>query len=140
MDLTIGDVGPASSLERRDTYLREGPKMVEWLESLGFEYHYGKGYADYYTELPGGTPIGRLLEPEPFNLKKLGHWKDKINISIPIPIYTLEGVQIALSLRVVSAFLNTVKVIGFRTIGNMIIGLKVHTPLPILPNMNNSKI
>jgi succinate dehydrogenase/fumarate reductase flavoprotein subunit len=125
MDLTIGDVGLVSSPERRDVYLREGPKMVEWLESLGFMYHYGKGYADYYPELPGGTPIGRLLEPEPFNLKKLGPWKDKINISIPIPIYTLEGVQIALSFRVFSAFLNTVKVIGFRTMGNMIIGKKL---------------
>ena len=32
MDLTIGDVGPASSPERRDTFLREGPRMVKWLE------------------------------------------------------------------------------------------------------------
>jgi 3-oxosteroid 1-dehydrogenase len=125
MDLTIGEVGPASSPERRDVFLREGPKMVAWLEGLGMRYHYGRGYADYYPELPGGTPIGRLVEPEPFDLKKLGPWKDKINISIPIPIYTLEGVQIALSFRVLSAFLNTVNVIGIRTMGSMIIGKKL---------------
>lgn len=125
MDLTIGDVGPASSPERRETFLREGPKMVEWLEKLGFRFHYGKGYADYYPELPGGTAIGRLVEPEPFDLKKLGSWKDKINISIPIPIYTLEGVQIALAFRSLKAFLNTVNVIGIRTMGSMIIGKKL---------------
>lgn len=125
MDLTIGDVGPVSSPERREAFLREGPKMVEWLESLGFRFHYGKGYADYYPELPGGTAIGRLVEPEPFDLKKLGPWKDKINISLPIPVYTLDGVQIALALRSFKAFLNTAKVIGIRTMGSMILGKKL---------------
>ncbi len=125
MDRTIGDVGPASSPERRETFLREGPKMVEWLESLGMRFHYGKGYADYYPELPGGTPIGRLVEPEPFDLKKLGEWKDKINISLPIPVYTLDGVQIALAFRSFKAFLNTANVIGIRTMGSMILGKKL---------------
>jgi len=125
MDLTIGDVGPVSSPERRETYLREGPKMVEWLENLGFRYHYGKGYSDYYPELPGGSVTGRLLEPEPFDLKKLGTWKNKINISLPIPVYTLDGVQIALAFRSFSAFLNTANVIGIRTLGSMIIGKKL---------------
>ncbi len=125
MDITIGDVGPASSPERRDTYLREGPKMVEWLEKLGMRLHYGKGYADYYPELPGGKPIGRLVEPEPFDLKKLGDWKNKLNISISIPVYTLDGVKIALSMRSFSAFLHTANVIGIRTLGSMIIGKKL---------------
>jgi len=125
MDLTIGDVGPASSPERREAFLREGPKMVEWMESLGFRYHYGKGYADYYPELPGGSVTGRLVEPEPFDLKKLGTWQNKINLTLPIPVYTLDGVQIALSFRSFSAFLNTVNVIGIRTIGSMIIGKKL---------------
>ncbi len=125
MDITIGEVGPASSPQRREAFLREGPKMVEWLEKLGFRFHYGRGYADYYPELPGGSATGRLVEPEPFDLKKLGALKDKINISLPIPVYTLDGVQIALSFRSFKAFLNTAKVIGFRTMGSMIIGKKL---------------
>lgn len=126
MDRTIGEVGPASTPARRETYLREGPKMIEWLQKLGFRFHYGKGYADYYPELPGGSPTGRLVEPEPFDLKKLGpEWRDKVNISLPIPVYTLDGVQIALSFRTFSAFLNTAKVIGIRTMGSMIIGKKL---------------
>jgi succinate dehydrogenase/fumarate reductase flavoprotein subunit len=125
MDRTIGEVGPASSPERREAFLREGPRLVEWLESLGFRYHYGKGYADYYPELPGGSVTGRLVEPEPFDLKKLGAWRARINISLPIPVYTLDGVQIALAFRSFSAFLNTVKVIGFRTMGSLLIGKKL---------------
>jgi succinate dehydrogenase/fumarate reductase flavoprotein subunit len=125
MDLTIGEAGSASSPKRREAFLREGPKMVEWMESLGFRYHYGKGYADYYPELPGGSVTGRLVEPEPFDLKKLGAWSDKINLTLPIPVYTLDGVQIALSFRSFKAFLNTANVIGIRTIGSMIIGKKL---------------
>jgi 3-oxosteroid 1-dehydrogenase len=125
MDITIGEVGPASSPQRREAFLREGPKMVEWLEKLGFRFHYGRGYADYYPELPGGSATGRLVEPEPFDLKKLGALRDKINISLPIPVYTLDGVLIALSFRSFKAFLNTAKVIGFRTMGSMIIGKKL---------------
>jgi succinate dehydrogenase/fumarate reductase flavoprotein subunit len=125
MDRTIGEVGPASSPERRETFLREGPKMVEWLESLGFRFHYGKGYADYYPELPGGSVTGRLVEPEPFDLKKLGSWKNKINISLAILVYTLDGVQIALAFRSFKAFLNTANVIGIRTMGSLIIGKKL---------------
>lgn len=126
MDLTIGEVGPASSPQRRETFLREGPKMVEWLQSLGMRFHYGKGYADYYPELPGGSPKGRLVEPEPFDLKKLGSpWKNLINITLPIPVYTLDGVQIALSFRSFKAFLNTANVIGIRTMGSLLLGKKL---------------
>ena len=126
MDLTIGEVGPASSTERRETFLREGPKMVEWLQNLGMRFHYGKGYADYYPELPGGSPRGCLVEPEPFDLKKLGSpWKDLINISLPIPVYALAGVQIALSFRSFKAFLNTANVIGIRTMGSLLLGKKL---------------
>ena len=34
MDTVIGDVGPASSPERRDAFLRNGPEMVSFLRGL----------------------------------------------------------------------------------------------------------
>jgi succinate dehydrogenase/fumarate reductase flavoprotein subunit len=74
MDTVIGDVGPASSPQRREAFLREGPRMVEWLTSLGFRWSYTPGYADYYPEKSGGSAQGRCLEPDFFDLKKLGHW------------------------------------------------------------------
>lgn len=124
MDLTIGEVGPASSPERREAFLREGPRMVEWLTGLGFRFYYAPGYADYYPELPGGSPQGRCVEPDTFDLKKIGPWKDKINGAVPMAMHTLDAVQVALSFRSFPAFLNTAKVIGIRTVGNMIIGKK----------------
>jgi len=125
MDRTIGDVGPASSPERREAFLREGPRMVEWLTSLGFRFYYATGYADYYPELPGGRPLGRCVEPDCFDLKLVGPWKDKINIATPIPMHTLDAVKVALSFRSFSAFLHTANVIGIRTMGSLIIGRKL---------------
>lgn len=125
MDRVIGDVGPASSPERRDTFLREGPRMVEWLTRLGFRFSYTPGYADYYPELAGGSVKGRSIEPDFFDLKKLGEWKDKLNIQMAIPLHTLDAAQISLSFRSLSAFLHTANVIGIRTIGSALVGKKL---------------
>ncbi len=34
VDTVIGDAGPASSPQRREAFLREGPRMVEWLPGM----------------------------------------------------------------------------------------------------------
>lgn len=125
LERTIGEAGPASSPERREAFLQEGPRMVEWLTGLGFRFYYGVGYADYYPELPGGSVQGRCVEPDFFDLQKVGPWKDKINIAMPIPFHTLDAVKIALSFRVFSAFLGTANMIGIRTLGSMLIGKKL---------------
>ncbi len=125
LDRVIGDVGPASSPERREAFLRGGPRLVEWLSSLGFRFWYAPGYADYYPELPGGSVQGRCVEPDFFDLKKLGPWKDKLNIVMPLPLHTLDASQLSLSMRTFSAFLHTANVIGVRAVGSSLLGKKL---------------
>jgi succinate dehydrogenase/fumarate reductase flavoprotein subunit len=125
MDTVIGEVGPASSPARREAFLRQGPRMVEWLTSLGFRFSYTPGYADYYPEQPGGSVEGRCLEPDFFDLKQLGPWQEKLNILMPIPLHTLDAAQLSLSFRVFSAFLHTAKVMGIRTLGSALVGKKL---------------
>lgn len=125
MDTTIGDVGPASSPQRREVYLREGPRMVDWLTGLGFRFSYTPGYADYYPELPGGRPLGRCIEPDFFDLNRLGDWKKKLNIVMPIPLHTLDAAQVALALRTLPAFFHTARIIGLRAIGSMLLGKRL---------------
>jgi 3-oxosteroid 1-dehydrogenase len=125
MDKCIGDVGPASSPGRREVYLREGPRMVEWLSNLGVRFIYGMGYSDYYPEIPGGSVKGRCVEPDFFDLKKLGPWKDKINVLAPFAMHTLDGTQIAISFRSIHAFLHTARRIGIDVIGSQLIGKKL---------------
>jgi 3-oxosteroid 1-dehydrogenase len=125
MDTVIGDVGPASSPERREAFLLEGPRLIEWLTSLGYRFSYSPGYADYYPELPGGSVKGRAVESDFFDLKKLGAWKNRLNGVMPLPLHTLDASRLAISMRSFSAFLHTADAIGIRMIGSSLIGKKL---------------
>ncbi|HEY0117775.1 MAG TPA: FAD-binding protein [Cellulomonas sp.] len=122
IDLCIGDVGPASSPERRHAFLTEGPAMVSFLQGLGFTYVHARGYPDYYPERPGGSAVGRCIEGERWNTKKLGPWAKKVRGYIPLPGHTYEFAQINLSFRTLKGFLTAANVVGIQTIGRALIG------------------
>ena len=124
MDTVIGDVGPASSPQRRDAFLRNGPDMVSFLRGLGMKFVYARGYSDYYPEKPGGTPIGRGIEGDRWNVKKLGPWADKVRGLIPMAAHTSEVGAINLAFRSFKGFLTAANVVGVQTILPLLIGQK----------------
>jgi 3-oxosteroid 1-dehydrogenase len=73
MEATIGDVGPASSRERKETYVDSVGDFVTLCERLGVRFARATDYPDYYPEKPGGK-VGRSLEVEPFDAKRVGDW------------------------------------------------------------------
>ncbi|QIX25613.1 FAD-dependent oxidoreductase [Nocardioides sp. JQ2195] len=67
--LTEGRVAP----ERLDAFVDNGPATMELLEkSRWMKFSWTKGYADYHPEYDGGRPLGRSIEPKPFDTRKLG--------------------------------------------------------------------
>ncbi|WP_298818566.1 FAD-binding protein [Chloroflexus sp.] len=126
MDTVIGDVGPASSPVRRETFLKQGPVMVEWLASLGFRFFYRPGYPDYYPELPGGCKEGRSIEPALFDLNRLAQpWRKRLNIPLPIPMHTVDAAQICVAFRAAPAFFRAAEVFGLRLIGGRLLGKRL---------------
>lgn len=125
LDEVIGDVGPASSPERRHAFLTQGPEMVGFLRGLGMELIYARGYPDYYPERPGGNAAGRAIEGERWNIKKLGPWASKVRGLIPLAGHTYEFAAINLSFRTLKGFLTAANVIGVQTIGGRLIGKKL---------------
>ncbi|MEU0631198.1 FAD-dependent oxidoreductase [Streptomyces sp. NPDC005989] len=70
LDATVGDRVPAA---RKDAYVAYGPRMVRELhDRTAVRFVYTPGYSDYYPERLGGYPQGRSIEPQIFDLKKLG--------------------------------------------------------------------
>src|SRR5690242_16601890 len=66
----VGDVVPA---ERIDTYLDRGPEALSFLiANSPLRMQWVPAYSDYYPEAPGGRVGGRSVEPKPFDRKKLG--------------------------------------------------------------------
>lgn len=72
MEQVIAPVGPASSPERKRTYVDTVPEVIDFLADKGVVWMLSKDYPDYYPDKPGGMAGGRSLETKPFNIKKLG--------------------------------------------------------------------
>ncbi len=77
-EAVVGDVGPASSFERRHAFLTAGPEMVSFLQERGVRFVHCPGYSDYYSSVKGGHENGRGIEPIPFDGRVLGEWLEKL--------------------------------------------------------------
>ncbi|BCK54970.1 FAD-binding protein [Nocardia wallacei] len=62
------------SEERLRAYVERAPEMMEFLENRSdwLEFVWKPGYADYYPELPGGSPDGSTINVPPIDLRELG--------------------------------------------------------------------
>lgn len=79
---------PGSTPQRRSRYLRETPRMIEFLEGQGIRLDRVKEWPDYYDELPGGSVPGRTVVARLFNVRELGDWAAKLRpsfVQIPLP-------------------------------------------------------
>src|ERR1700733_15099307 len=63
-----------------ETFVRTGPAMLDFVEAhSGLHFEIADGFPDYKPELPGGRPTGgRSLTAAPFDLARLGEWRDRI--------------------------------------------------------------
>lgn len=77
LDAVVGDHNdtPGATRERRNTYLVEGPRMVEFLLSQGVKLNRVPYWPDYYDERPGGSEQGRTVVAELFDINELGDKK-----------------------------------------------------------------
>lgn len=90
MEDVIEDKGPASTRERKEAYVRNGPDMVQFLEELGMKWVAAPYYPDYYPERPGGK-IGRSIEGEVFDLREIGEYEKTLRkgiMEMPFPLYS----------------------------------------------------
>jgi 3-oxosteroid 1-dehydrogenase len=107
-ETVVGDVGPASTYERRHAFLTAGPEMVTFLQREGVQFLYCPGYSDYYSNLKGGSDEGRGIEGVPFDGKQLGAWNDKLQPglakSLGLAVLTNEARSLSHYNRSVAAF------------------------------------
>lgn len=90
MQHVIEDTGPASTYERKEAYVKNGHKMVKFLEEVGMKWVAGILYPDYYPEQPGGK-IGRSIEGEIFDSRLLGEYAKTLRVGeleAPMPLYS----------------------------------------------------
>lgn len=92
LDHVVGDAAdaPGASRARRETYVRQAPRMVDFLLRQGVRLNRAKYWPDYYDERPGGLKPGRTVIADLFDINELGPWKAKMRPGfMPVPA-TLE--------------------------------------------------
>jgi 3-oxosteroid 1-dehydrogenase len=63
-----------------EVFVRTGSAMLDFVEAHSeLRFEVAEGFPDYKPELPGGRPTGgRSLNAKPFDLSRLGDWRDRI--------------------------------------------------------------
>jgi 3-oxosteroid 1-dehydrogenase len=123
LDAAVGDLGPATSRSRKDMFLRQGPKMVDYLESKGMPFVRCDGWSDYHDDLPGGMPQSRSLAVEPFNVKELpAEWSAKLRRGLSnVPVRGTESRRLMLMKRTWSGKLAALT-LGLRILKGKLLG------------------
>jgi 3-oxosteroid 1-dehydrogenase len=116
----LGDVGPASSPQRRQAYVDNAPRMARLLARHGFEWRRATRWPDYHTDL-GGAKVGRMLEGNLFDTRRLGAAADTMRRPETIPPIPLQGGDIA-ALVVGLRTLHGARV-GAQTVGRAALGV-----------------
>jgi 3-oxosteroid 1-dehydrogenase len=128
LDAAVGDLGPATSRSRKDMFLNQGPKLVDYLESKGMPFVRCDGWSDYHDDLPGGMASGRSLSVEPFNVKELpGDWAAKLRRGLSsLPVRGVEGRKLMLLKRTwagkVAALTLGMRLIKSKILGQELVG------------------
>ena len=125
MNDVIGDVGPASSPARRAAFVEAVPGVFNLLERLGVRWCAAKDYPDYYPDRPGGR-VGRGIEVQPFNAKRLGVWakSSRYAESVPAPLKTDDVWLLARAWSTPSGFVRGAQFV-FRTLGGIVSGKRL---------------
>jgi 3-oxosteroid 1-dehydrogenase len=115
-EAVVGDVGPASSFERRHAFLTAGPEMVAFLQRCGVGFVHCLGYSDYYSNAKGGHDDGRGIEPVPFDGRVLGDWLERLQPglakSVGLAVMTNESRALSHYNRSISAFVVSARVVA----------------------------
>jgi len=124
MKATVGDVGPWTSDARKWAFINAIPSYVNLMSDQGIKWARAKMYPDYYPDLPSGM-VGRSIEPQPFNMRKLGEWgKFKREGGIPAPIRNDDMYLLSRAWSTPSGFVRGAQFV-FRTIGYMLVSKPV---------------
>lgn len=132
LEETIGDAGPATSRARKEAFVDNIAPFVQLCERHGMKWARSTNYPDYYPELPGGR-IGRALEVEPYDRRKIGTWWDSSRgqDGVPLPMMTNDFWLMARAWSTPGGFARAARVVG-RTVGTTVTGKKAIAMGPAL--------
>ena len=91
LDAVVGDHNdtPGASKARRQAFLIEGPRMLDFLIGKGLKFSRITNWPDYYDEAPGGSVPGRTVVADLFDANELGEAKKLLRpnfLTLPVSL------------------------------------------------------
>ncbi len=91
LDAVVGDHNdtPGASKARRQAFLEEGPRMLDFLIGKGLKFSRITSWPDYYDEAPGSSVPGRTVVADLFNANELGEAKKLLRpnfLTLPVSL------------------------------------------------------
>jgi succinate dehydrogenase/fumarate reductase flavoprotein subunit len=87
----IEEVGSFYDEAAVQTFIENGPKMVDFFERETEMKFIPTLYPDYYPHVAGGAEIGRSISAQPYDIRGLG--KDMVRLKLPLKTITFMGMM-----------------------------------------------
>jgi len=84
LNYLVGEPSKASPIAKREMFLKEGPRSVQFLLDQGVKL-IRVPWPDYYSDAPGGHKVGRTISAALFDLRELGDWRDRVGFFYGFP-------------------------------------------------------
>jgi 3-oxosteroid 1-dehydrogenase len=113
LDHVVGDEGPATSPARRRAFVETAPIAVEFYEKVGMRFRRTPGYPDYHPDEPGGSKVGRGIESQIFDMRKIDQYSDRlVRRGFPrnMPMGTLDVAKLVLARRTLTGALTYARI------------------------------
>lgn len=123
MEESIGDVGRATSRARKEAFVDGVDDFVLTAERHGMTFARATDYPDYYPELPGGK-IGRSIECEPFDARRIQALVPTLRMNMPLPLKTDDVWLLARAWSTPDGFARGAQFV-LRTLGGLLTGKKL---------------
>lgn len=103
LEETVGEPGRSSNRARKEAFVDGVDDFVLTAEKYGLTWVRAANYPDYYPEKPGGK-IGRSIELQPFDSRRIGEWRKKSRALLPFPMMTADMYLLGRAWSTVSGF------------------------------------
>ncbi|MBO0924264.1 FAD-dependent oxidoreductase [Cellulomonas sp. zg-ZUI199] len=123
LEATVGDAGPATDRARKEAFVDGVEDFVVTAEKHGMVFARAADYPDYYPERPGGK-IGRAIEIEPHDSRKLGPWWGSLRSAVPLPAKTDDVWLLGRAWSTPSGFVRGAQLV-FRALGGVVTGKRL---------------
>lgn len=122
LEATVGNLGSWTSSERKRAFLTAIPSYMNMMSDEGIKWARATDYPDYYPDIPGGK-IGRAVEVQPFNLRKLGSYRKLLREGglPPVPAMTNDVWLLTRAWSTPDGFIRGARFV-FRLLGKVLTG------------------